>query len=402
MTRSMSGTQSFAAFRANSYFNALDGLRAVSILMVMFHHVLRYPPEHFLRTLQENGRYGVAFFFVISGFLICTLLLREKEKTGKVDLGKFYARRALRLLPLYYAALVLQAALVFGLKQYTAENQLLFREKLPAYLFYYSNWLASATQGPFFCAWSLAVEEQFYLVFGFLLLFASDRFIIGAALAALLVKASVFQFLGDIGASAPVWRAAFSYQEPILLGVLVAFALNRRPGYDLFSRWLGRGWLWPGLGAAMAVWTCVHPMRAQSSWDAQLLYLLMTLTLAGLVIRPVTPLLGGKVMAHIGKISYGIYLLHMFVISSLKKLPAMSPGFCFFPASVVVITLASLVYKYFEYPIITFYKRRLSPLNSEPVAARPAPPAAARPPVPQPEPGGGSKRAPGRGAGVLR
>jgi len=388
MTRSVSGTQSFDAFQANGYFNALDGLRAVSILMVIFHHVLQYPPDHLLRTMQENGRYGVAFFFVISGFLICTLLLREKEKTGNIDLGKFYARRALRLLPLYYAALVLQAVLVFGLKQYTSENQLIFREKLPAYLFYYSNWLASATQGPFFCAWSLAVEEQFYLIFGLLLLFASQRFIIGAALAALLIKATVFQFFGDIGVSAPVWRIAFSYQEPILLGVLLAFALNRRRGYKFFSRWLGRGWMWPGLGAAMAVWTCVHPMRTQSSWDAQLLYLLMTLTLAGLVTRPVTPVLGGKVMTHIGKISYGIYLLHMFVISSIKKLPAISPGFCFFSASVVVIALASLVYKYFEYPIITFYKRRLSPFNSEAVAACPAAQASALPPLPQPEPGG--------------
>ncbi len=387
MTRSISGTLSFDAFRANGYFNALDGLRAVSILMVIFHHVLRYPAEHFLRTLQENGRYGVAFFFVISGFLICTLLLREKEKTGKLDLGKFYARRALRLLPLYYATLALQAVLVFGLKQYTAENQLIFREKLPAYLFYYSNWLASATQGPFFCAWSLAVEEQFYLVFGLLLLFARDRFIIGAALAALLLKAAVFQCFGDPGASNPIWRAAFSYQEPILLGVLLAFALNRRRGYEFFSGWLGRGWMWPALGAAIAVWTCVHPMRTQSSWDAQLLYLLMTLTLAGLVIRPVTPVLGGKVMTHIGKISYGIYLLHMFVISSIKKLPVISPGFCFLSASVLVIAAASLVYKYFEYPIITFYKRRLSPLNAEPVAARPAPQDAALSPVPQPKPG---------------
>src|SRR5207247_11158705 len=98
------------------------------------------------RMLEEDGRYGVAFFFVISGFLICTLFLREEEKTGKIDLWKFYGRRALRLLPLYYAALSLQAILVFALKQYTPENQALFVEKMPAYLFYYSNWLARSEE----------------------------------------------------------------------------------------------------------------------------------------------------------------------------------------------------------------------------------------------------------------
>ena len=150
MKRPIPSPQSFDAFRAQSYFDALDGLRAISILLVLFHHVPRYPVQHFLHTLQENGRYGVAFFFVISGFLICTLFLREEQKTGRIDLWKFYGRRALRLLPLYYVALCLQAVLVFGLRQYTPENQALFVEKLPAYLFYYSNWLATATQGPFF------------------------------------------------------------------------------------------------------------------------------------------------------------------------------------------------------------------------------------------------------------
>ena len=78
-------------------------------------------------------------------------------------------------------------------------------------------------------------------------------------------------------------------------------------------------------------------------------------------------------MTHVGKISYGIYLLHMFVISSVKKLPGgTSPALCFLASSIAVIVVASLVYKYFEYPIITFYKAKLSPLNSErKVAAHP-------------------------------
>ena len=280
MKRSVSSTQEFDAFQANSYFNALDGLRAISILMVLLHHVPRFQ-HHLIHTLQENGRYGVSFFFVISGFLICTLFLREERKTGKIDLWKFYGRRALRLLPLYYAALLLQAVMVYALKQYTPENQEMFREKLPAYLFYYSNWLASATQGPFFCAWSLAVEEQFYLAFGLLLFLSRRRFVVGAALVALVVKAVVYEVFGSVDAGSTLCRVVFSYQEPILLGVLIAFALNRRQGYEFFARWLGSAWTVACFGAGTAVWVCAHLMRTQSSWDAQLLYLLMTLTLAG-------------------------------------------------------------------------------------------------------------------------
>ena len=133
---SSSAVLGFGEFQKDSYFTALDGLRALSILLVLLHHAPGLPRKDFFWTLQENGRYGVGFFFVVSGFLICTLFLREESRYGSVDLRKFYGRRVLRLMPLYYAVLLVQALLVFGLHQYTPENQQLFREKLPSYLFY--------------------------------------------------------------------------------------------------------------------------------------------------------------------------------------------------------------------------------------------------------------------------
>lgn len=352
----------FHEFRANPRFNGLDGLRAFSILLVLLHHVPRF---HRLPILQENGRYGVAFFFVISGFLICSLLLREEEKNGWIDLGKFYGRRALRLLPLYYAALALQAVLVFGLKLYTPENQALFTQKLPAYVFYYSNWLATATQGPFFQAWSLAVEEQFYLGFGLLLCFANRRWVVAAVLAALAVKFSVYQTFGAVDAHSTLWRVIFSYREPVLFGVLAAFALNQRSGYQFFQQKLGSTVVLAGICVGTVAWLGLHVMRHESFWDAQLLYVLMTMTVIGLVIRAGTPLIDGRLLSHIGKVSYGIYLLHMFVISAVRKLPGgNSPLFCLLISAVGAVLIASGVYKFFERPIIAFYKRKLSPLNS--------------------------------------
>jgi peptidoglycan/LPS O-acetylase OafA/YrhL len=238
----VSTVESYDSYRQRSYFGALDGLRGVSILLVLLHHATRFSGNRLLQTLQENGRYGVAFFFAISGFLICTLFLQEEAKTGRIDLWKFYGRRALRLLPLYYSVLLLQAILVFSLHQYSPENQQLFRDKLGSYVFYYSNWLPTATQGPFFCAWSLAVEEQFYLAFGLLLFCVSHRVVAGVALGALIVKAIVYQLFGAVDAGSALCRVLFSYREPILLGVLLAFLLNDRAGYNFFARLLRSRW----------------------------------------------------------------------------------------------------------------------------------------------------------------
>jgi len=367
----------FDSFRQRSYFGALDGLRAVSIFLVLLHHATRFPDHSLIHTLQENGRYGVAFFFVISGFLICTLFLQEEYKTGRINLLKFYGRRSLRLLPLYYAVLLLQMILVFVLHQYSPENQLLFRDKLCSYLFYYSNWLPTATQGPFFCAWSLAVEEQFYLLFGLLLFFVSQRAIITLAVALLLIKAVVYQVFGAVDATSTVFRVLFSYREPILLGVLVAFLLNHRRGYTIVSRLLRSPWTVASIGILTAAWLSGHLMKHESFWDSQLLYLLMMLTLAGVVIRGDTPVLGNRFLRHIGKVSYGIYLFHMFVISAVRKLPGVSSPVIFLcVSSLISIGIASVVYKFFEEPIIRFYKKRLSPLRSPapnlPVATGPA------------------------------
>jgi peptidoglycan/LPS O-acetylase OafA/YrhL len=365
-SQAVPGPQSAVEFKARSYFDALDGLRALAIFLVLFHHVPRVEATHWLHTLQENGRYGVSYFFAISGFLICTLFLREEDRNGRIDLWRFYGRRAARLLPVYYVALLVQALLVFVLHQHTPEHQALFREKLPAYLFYYSNWLPTATDGPFFCAWSLAVEEQFYLGFGFLLFFVRRHLVIGIVIAALLAKAFVYQMWGNVDVGSTLWRVIFSYQEPILLGVLLAFLLHGRKGYEFCARWLGSGWISATLGGLLAGWMLFHSMATQSTWDAQLLYLLMTLTLVSLVVRRATPILGSRFLIHVGKVSYGIYLFHMFVISIVKKLPGGgSPWICLAATSIAVIAIASVIFKYFEHPIILYFKPRFSPRTSQ-------------------------------------
>lgn len=352
--------RTFDEYCSAPHFHALDGLRGLSILLVLLHHGARFDSA-ILRTLQENGRHGVSFFFVISGFLICTLLLREQRKNGAIALGKFFQRRAARLLPLYYAVLAGYVVMVYGMNVFSAQGEELFRQKLPSYLFYYSNWLATSTDGPFFFAWSLAVEEQFYIGFALSLFFLRARIVIGVVTAALLLKFAVYQFVGPVDVGSTLWRIVFSYQEPILLGVLLAFALSCRPIYDRVAHALGHRWLMPGIGALLAVRLLTHPITSQSTWDAQLLFVLMTATVAACVVRPRVPVLGGGLVAHIGKVSYGIYLLHWWVIVAVyRALPGgtWNALWHLLLTTAIVVAMASLVHRYFEAPIIQYFKRR--------------------------------------------
>jgi peptidoglycan/LPS O-acetylase OafA/YrhL len=348
----------FEDYQRTSYFPALDGLRALAILMVLFHHIVRLPGDPW-HALYQNGRYGVSLFFLVSGYLICTLFLREEQQTGKISLKSFYARRAIRLFPLYYAVLAVQAAVVFGTSFYKPQSVALFVEKLPSYLFYYSNLLPTATDGPFFFAWSLAVEEQFYLWFGFAIVFLSRRALLTVVTAAFFIKLIAFNVFGPLDAQAQVYRVLFSYRESLLVGVLLAFALNRRDLYEKIATALAR----PGVGLALAVgcvgFLALHPMTSATDWDGVLLLAAMTLITAAVVTRARVPVLSNAAVAHYGKVSYGIYLMHMFVIPVTQRTISESHlGLRFVATAVITGLIAMVSFALFENPLIQYFRRR--------------------------------------------
>lgn len=148
------------------YFPALDGLRALSVLLVIYCHVDNKTPA--MNLLQ--GRLGVDIFFVLSGFLITLLLIREKRETGKVDLVAFYIRRAFRIIPIYSVVL---AAYVL-LTRFSAHGAKWFEMKreLPYFLSFCNELALRFRGGPFTFTWTLGVEEKFYLVWPFLFFIA--------------------------------------------------------------------------------------------------------------------------------------------------------------------------------------------------------------------------------------
>ena len=345
-----------------SYLPNLDGLRAVAIALVLFHHA---PPVAAgpLRVLQENGRFGVSLFFVISGYLITTLLRREERVHGAVRLARFYARRALRLMPLYYVTLAVYASLVLVFYRFSAHNRELFVAKVPAYLFYYSNVVAHATEGPFFFAWSLAAEEQFYAIFGAAYRWLGLRGAAVVAAIALAVKLCAGDALDTADAS-PLVHALMSYQEAILLGVLLAFAKDAGALAPL-ERFLARRSTVAVLALAAAFLLMVAPIARHGEIRAEALYVLMTALVAACLASPPIRVLEAPLVTHVGRTSYGIYLLHMLAFDPLRRLFPAAPWLVFVVGGVASIAAATLAQRYIERPILR-WRAKLD-------ASRPAP-----------------------------
>lgn len=172
-----------------SYFRPVDGLRGIAILLVVLAHS---GINHFTRAFHVilGGRIGVDLFFVISGFLITTLLIREKVTTGKISLRYFFIRRALRIIPVVYLFLIILIILnlYYNLKIPLPEFILsfLFLKDLP--LKNYNNPLTAHL-------WSLAVEGQFYITFPFLLSANINRYFITSLLFIIIIPLlSIFGF----------------------------------------------------------------------------------------------------------------------------------------------------------------------------------------------------------------
>ena len=155
---SRSGETASAIAKTPAYFGALDGLRALSVIAVVWHHAR---PLDWQSPLAQRGFLGVDVFFVISGFLITHLLIREEARAGQVQLTKFWVRRALRLWPLWFTILAALSGLFLTVLSDAPMTAPFWRD-LPYNATYTSNLIVPGT----FLAlsWSLALEEQFYAV----------------------------------------------------------------------------------------------------------------------------------------------------------------------------------------------------------------------------------------------
>lgn len=158
-------------------YSSLDSFRALAIAMVVWHHTAS---SAFQSPFLHLGHYGVQIFFVISGFIIGSILMAEKKTTGTVALKKFFSRRISRIFPLYYLVLFIYIILVSTVEPASPYGTQFFRN-LPYYLTLTSNWFVtlSDTRVIFYIAWSLAAEVQFYLIWSIIVKHTQPRISLG-------------------------------------------------------------------------------------------------------------------------------------------------------------------------------------------------------------------------------
>ena len=170
------------------YFPELDGLRFIAFMMVYFFHggvpqgiLARLIGSRIAGAFRENGGFGVQLFFILSGYLIATLLLREEARYGRIDLRAFWIRRVLRIWPLYYLTLLIGFGLIPALEHQigTPGYARMLRGQLIPFLAFLGNW-SMIFVGPLpdwlSILWSVCVEEQFYLIVPLLIALVAPRY----------------------------------------------------------------------------------------------------------------------------------------------------------------------------------------------------------------------------------
>ncbi|HEY7204600.1 MAG TPA: acyltransferase [Methylomirabilota bacterium] len=300
-----------------THLDSLDGVRGVAVLTVMLYHA---------RIASFRGGFlGVDIFFVLSGFLITGLLLREWEGTGSVNLRRFYLRRALRLLPALLALLLLALAFprVFTPRLEDGQSPRLWLAAL-ASISYASNWVRAfdLTDMSFLQhTWSLGIEEQFYTLWPLGLLFLlkarNRRLTCVSVVCAGIVGSAVLRAVRWQG-RASLLRDYYSLEtrlDSLLIGCLLALLLS----WGLIPR-TGR-WIAMIRAAAIASVVALALMihRAEYTGPATYHWLLFVAALCvGIVLlhlvhspsRAVEAVLTLPALVWLGRISYGVYLWH--------------------------------------------------------------------------------------------
>ena len=308
---------------------ALDGLRGVAVLLVLLFHTLTPP--------FVGGFVGVDIFFVLSGYLICALLLREWQKTGRVSLARFYMRRFLRLMPTLWALLAVVLVLLFW--RYDHDTFLKARREALWALCYVSNWVRALGKGGemnFFAhTWSLGIEEQFYLFWPAVLYFCVTRggarrtLQVALALAfgcwlwrcVLLAYGAVAERLYnglDTRLDAPMWGCA-----------LAAWLHGRR---TFFSAAVQRMLCYAALVAVLALMLLACHVDWQAAyfhqWGGVVVSWLAALLILDAEHNPrsfMAPLLRWRPLVFLGTISYSLYIWHwsfeMFLVQHGMDIP---------------------------------------------------------------------------------
>ena len=357
------------------YRPELDGLRFLAFLCVFITHAfpddatvymsrgISWPLAHLLSHIVHAGRYGVPLFFVLSSYLITELLIREHQKTGTIDVLRFYLRRALRIWPLYVVFVVAVSALLrkaLGPDAFPSNY-------LAALLLFFGNWAMMRGWGPAAGdlltgpLWSVSIEEQFYLVWPLLLRVVGVGRIRRLALAMVMLAVAARLAMDLAGArDTTVWYSSFTWMDAIGTGALLAVSLRGevyRVTPPVRVLLLAAG---PGLWLAAAVLFNMLPAYS----------IFYPLIVAGSVSLFLSAA-GSRAFAHpalvyLGRRSYGLYVLHTagLALASFVFPPLSIPNAL--AGLALTVLMAATAYAWLEAPFLAL-KSRFAYIESRPI-----------------------------------
>jgi peptidoglycan/LPS O-acetylase OafA/YrhL len=361
------------------YQPELDGLRFYAFLGVFichtlpfegsFYHSLHLPLPGLWGATVKAGAAGVDLFFALSAFLITSLLLKEREETGDISLKLFYARRILRIWPLYF--LVIGLGIVLS---HTMANQHLPWYYVAGYLLFVGNWVHAIFGRPesiAFPLWTVSIEEQFYLVWPLLVKTLERRgLIISGIVMFLLATVCRIAFVLAGISGGYIYYGSTARCDSIALGILIALFATRLPKLTSTARLLlvvgGLvGWI------ASSAWLTDQPgpINMREVPGRLIISLAAGAMLYGCLYSR-SKLLTGAWVVRLGKVSYGLYLLHLTGLLIAKSVLHPSSGAAQLATKAVgfglTLLLAFASYRWVEAPFLRI-KDRFARVLSRPV-----------------------------------
>lgn len=357
-----------------THIKQLDAVRAIAVILVLFWH---WFPAASLINRVPNGPIGVNMFFVLSGFLITRILLEERVKAEKADLSKlmvfknFFCRRSLRIFPIYYLVVLF----LWAIGGYAGTN---IAPNIHYFLTYTSNFYFFQTQswdGILSHTWSLAIEEQFYLVWPWLMLFVNRRWLL-PLIVGCMTTGILSQYALDNNQFGEV--LPHTCLHAFGMGALLSWIMVFRPfalakAYSILTKLSVVAVLTVAAEVIFSTWKWV-PVRIPTAIITGWL-IAFILFKRNQLSWPASWVLNNKPLIFLGKISYGIYLYHpiiphysMNLLTRINKhIPVIGNHVLFLEQTCLVILTAYISFQLIERPILALKKYFVLPRKPLPV-----------------------------------